>query len=87
LNKCIVVSLFDQLISEKNLLQTYQRKVRKGSMGGIDRVSVEEFGRHLERNIKGLQQKIISSEFLRLLAASLDICPEFLGKRSRKGKG
>jgi hypothetical protein len=35
-----------------------------GSRGGIDCVPVEEFGRHLERNIKGLQQQIIRGSYL-----------------------
>ena len=41
--------LFDRFLDEKFLFWYYKRIAINGSMGGIDRVSVEEFGRHLER--------------------------------------
>ena len=44
-------SLFDSFLDEKNFILAYKRVAANGSMGGIDRVSVEKFGRHLERNI------------------------------------
>jgi hypothetical protein len=41
-------SLFDRFLDEKNFILAYKRIAAKGSRGGIDRVSVEEFGRHLK---------------------------------------
>jgi hypothetical protein len=45
----MVVSLFDQFISEKNLLQTYQRIATNGSMDSIDRILVSQVRVGLEK--------------------------------------
>jgi group II intron reverse transcriptase/maturase/CRISPR-associated endonuclease Cas1 len=56
--------LFDRFLDEKNFILAYKRVAAKGSRGGIDRVSVEEFGRHLERNINHLQRQIRENSYM-----------------------
>ncbi len=56
--------LFNTFLDEKNFLAAYKRIAAKGSRGGIDRVSVEEFGRKLKRNLTRLRKDIEEDRYV-----------------------
>lgn len=50
--------LFPQIYDLKALWRAWNRIKRKGSTGGIDRISVETFERRLEHNLKEISQSL-----------------------------
>lgn len=69
-------SLFDHFLDEKNFILAYKRVATKGTRGGIDHVSVEEFGRHLKRNISSLRHKIRKGSYVPQPVESIHV-PKF----------
>jgi len=51
-------TLFPKIYEIKNLWQAWNRIKRKGSVGGIDNVSIEIFERKLEHNLKEINQSL-----------------------------
>ncbi|MEW6417927.1 MAG: reverse transcriptase domain-containing protein [Nitrospirota bacterium] len=56
-------TLLEQFLSRENFIRAYRRIAGKNASGGIDRVSVEDFARHLDRNIQKLQKQIIEGQY------------------------
>ncbi|MEW6095079.1 MAG: hypothetical protein AB1567_00940 [bacterium] len=56
-------SLSEQFLNRENFLSAYKRVVRKGASGGIDNVSIEDFGRQLDRNILKLIYQIKTDHY------------------------
>lgn len=46
------ISLTEQFLSKDNFLKAYRRISLKNSLGGIDQVSVADFGKNLDKNIQ-----------------------------------
>jgi len=56
--------LLNQFLSKNNFISAYQRIASKKSKGGIDGVSVEAFGRDLDKNIQKLQKEILQRRYI-----------------------
>ncbi|MBI4691638.1 MAG: CRISPR-associated endonuclease Cas1 [Nitrospirae bacterium] len=56
-------SLLDKFLSKDNFLKAYRRISLKNSVGGIDKVSVEDFGRRLDTNIHKLIEQLKSGHY------------------------
>lgn len=59
-----MADLFSLFIAEENFLAAYKRVAAKGSRGGVDRVSVEEFGRNLNRHLNAIRHAIESGRYM-----------------------
>jgi CRISPR-associated protein Cas1 len=57
-------NLLDQFLSKSNFISAYNRIASKKASGGIDGVSVEAFGRRLDKNIKRLQEQIRNRSYI-----------------------
>ena len=68
--------LLEQFLSKNNFLSAYKRIASKKSVGGVDGVSVEAFGRDLDRNIRKLQEDIRGHRYIPQPVTSLHI-PKF----------
>lgn len=68
--------LTEQFFCKSNFIRAYRRIASKKALGGIDGVSVEAFGRRLERNIQTLIQKIRDHTYVPQPVKSLYI-PKF----------
>ena len=56
-------SLFETMYQTHNLLSAWHHVKQKGSLGGIDGVSVADFEDKLDTNIKALQQELIEKKW------------------------
>ena len=57
-------TLFDTVCSETTLFDAWRRVERKGSQGGIDRVTIAEFGRRLNDNLAQLGSDLRSARYV-----------------------
>mgnify|MGYP001568695341 CR=1 FL=1 len=69
-------NLLEKFLSTSNFLSAYQRIATKKSAGGLDGVTVEEFGRHLDQHISKLQKEIRERRYIPQPAAVTHI-PKF----------
>lgn len=58
------ISLTEQFLSKDNFLKAYRRISLKNSSGGIDQVSVADFGKNLDKNIQRLQKQILEGSYI-----------------------
>lgn len=56
--------LFEQVCSEATLFDAWRRIERKGSRGGIDRVTVAELGKRLNDNLAQLRADLLSGRYV-----------------------
>lgn len=57
-------TLLEQFLSKENFVRAYNRIAAKRASGGIDNVSVENFGKRLEKNIQRLIDQIKSGHYI-----------------------
>lgn len=57
-------TLFEQFLDEANFIKAYQHVRGKKARGGVDQVTVDEFGRNLKRNIGRLRKEIEERKYL-----------------------
>lgn len=55
-------SLFETMYQTHNLLSAWRHVKQKGSLGGVDGVSVADFEDKLDTNIKALQQELVEKK-------------------------
>lgn len=58
------LSLYDTFLDDANFLSAFQHVRKKKSRGGIDKVSVDEFAKNLDKNLKQLQNQIAAGEYI-----------------------
>lgn len=54
----------NEVFTEANLRQAWVNVERKDSAAGIDRVSVSEFGREYEANLREIQEQVLSHSYV-----------------------
>ncbi|MEK6651431.1 MAG: CRISPR-associated endonuclease Cas1 [Nitrospirota bacterium] len=69
-------SLSDRFLSKDNFLRAFRRVSIKNSRGGIDKVSVEDFGKNLDKNILLLQKQLKEGAYIPHPVSSIHI-PKF----------
>lgn len=68
--------LFDRVVCMSNLRRAFERVAAKKSQGGVDRVTVEEFGQHSDRNLKALQGQLLDGSYVPAPVAEICV-PKF----------
>lgn len=58
-----MTDFFSLVCSEENLWKAWTHTVKRRSPGGLDRVSVEAFGRDAEANLRGLRRQMLSGAY------------------------
>ncbi|MBU0568284.1 hypothetical protein KJ693_05225 [bacterium] len=66
-------TLLTKFLSKANFLSAYKRIAAKKAAGGLDGVTVEEFGRRLDQNICKLQEAIRKDCYVPHPAATVHI--------------
>lgn len=56
--------LFNTICSEITLLDAWRRVERKGSRGGIDRVTIAEFAARLNDHLTALREDLLASRYV-----------------------
>jgi RNA-directed DNA polymerase len=56
-------SINDKVYKQENLKAAYERTKRNKGTHGVDNISVDYFGKHLEHNIKKLQEELKSETY------------------------
>ena len=59
-------SLMDKVYSERNLEQAYHRVAANHGCAGVDRVTVEQFGEHLNANLRQLHDGLRNGSYVPL---------------------
>ncbi|MCF6147681.1 MAG: CRISPR-associated endonuclease Cas1 [Candidatus Kuenenia sp.] len=62
--KKLTDNLYHKLYDSRLLLESWNKIRKKGSMGGIDNVSIDEFERHLDTNIENLIRELKSETYI-----------------------
>ena len=60
-------SLMDKVYSERNLAQAYHRVATNHGCAGVDRVTVEQFGNHLDANLRQLHDGLRDGSYVPLV--------------------
>ena len=56
-------SLFEKVAEKQNLKQAFKAVKRNKGAAGIDKVSVQEFAKHHDTNIRSIQEQLLSHEY------------------------
>ena len=59
-----MAELFENICSDLTLFDAWRRVQRKGSSGGIDRVTIAEFGRRLNDNLASLRADLLTEQYV-----------------------
>lgn len=57
-------SLVDKVYAERNLVQAYHRVAANHGCAGVDHVTVEQFGKHLDANLRQLHDSLRDGSYL-----------------------